>query len=240
MSRIDDILEISRELSKSVDGLKFAEPVASVYNPLDYAWEPYEQYIKKYAKSLKKVLFMGMNPGPFGMAQTGLPFGEVAAIRDWVKVQAPVHKPKSEHEKRPVDGFDCKRSEVSGKRLWGLFAEKFKDPEVFFNEHFVLNYCPLLFIEEGGKNRTPDKLPKEEVNKLYEACDDFLRGLVRLLEPEWVIGVGAFAEGRAQEALSETGVKIGRILHPSPASPASNKDWGGKVTAQLQELGVWP
>ena len=36
----------------------------------------------------KRVVFLGMNPGPFGMAQVGVPFGEVAAVRDWLRIDA--------------------------------------------------------------------------------------------------------------------------------------------------------
>ena len=32
----------------------------------------------------KKLIFVGMNPGPFGMVQCGVPFGEIAAVRDWM------------------------------------------------------------------------------------------------------------------------------------------------------------
>ncbi len=63
-----------------------------------------------------------MNPGPWGMVQSGVPFGEVAAVRDWMKIKSSAKQPKSVHPKRPIEGLSCKRSEVSGRRLWGLFA----------------------------------------------------------------------------------------------------------------------
>jgi len=59
------------------------------------------------------------------------------------------------------------------------------------------------------------------------------------LQPEWVVGVGAFAEGRAKVALKDIDVQVGRILHPSPASPAANRGWGEQATKQLEALGVW-
>ena len=86
MTVADQLLECAQVLSKSVNALSFKEPITHVYNPLDYAWEVHEQYIKTYANSTKKVLFMGMNPGPFGMAQTGIPFGEVKSVRDWIEL----------------------------------------------------------------------------------------------------------------------------------------------------------
>jgi single-strand selective monofunctional uracil DNA glycosylase len=229
----------ARKLSKEVDALPFAEPTTHIYNPLAYAWAGHRSYLQQHANSKKKVVFMGMNPGPFGMAQTGVPFGEVALVRDWVGVAEPIEKPKKEHPKRLIEGFNCQRSEVSGRRLWGLFSERFESAESFFEDHFVANYCPLVFMEASGRNRTPDKMPAAEVAALYALCDAHLRELVAALQPEWLIGVGAFAESRAKFALKGCDVQVGRILHPSPASPAANRGWGEQATQQLKALGVW-
>lgn len=226
-------------LSAGVDALKFAPPTTHIYNPLAYAWTGHRSYLALHANSKKKVIFLGMNPGPFGMAQTGVPFGEISLVRDWIGVEETILKPEKENPKRPIDGFACERSEVSGRRLWGLFSERYENAEAFFEDHFVANYCPLVFMEESGRNRTPDKLPVEEVEALYLLCDTHLRELVDTLEPEWVIGVGAFAEGRAKVALEGMSVKIGRVLHPSPASPAANRGWSEQATKQLVKLGVW-
>jgi single-strand selective monofunctional uracil DNA glycosylase len=172
------------------------------------------------------------------MVQTGIPFGEVAAVRDWLRIEAPIARPLKEHPKRPITGFDCRRSEVSGLRLWGLFAQRFGTPEIFFAEHFVINYCPLAFVEASGRNRTPDKLPAGEKNTLFAACDKHLREVVETLRPEFLVAIGEFAWQRAQ-AVFPAGPKLGRILHPSPASPAANRDWAAVATRQLCELGVW-
>jgi len=184
------------------------------------------------------VLFLGMNPGPYGMTQTGVPFGEVAIVREWMGIEERVDRPAEEHPKRPVDGFDCKRSEVSGARLWGAIAEHWGSPEAFFEGHFISNYCPLVFMEESGRNRTPDKLPVCEREPLYAACDVHLRRVLEILNPEWLIGIGAFAEKRARETLEGHEQKIGRILHPSPASPRANRDWAGAAAQELRGLGL--
>jgi len=237
---IDDrLVAAAQRLSDAVEKLSFGEPTTHVYNPLRYARAPHEQYIRKHGNSPKKVVFMGMNPGPFGMAQTGVPFGEIDHVRDWVGVQAEVKKPQPEHPKRPIDGFACIRSEVSGRRLWGAFKERFGPAEAFFADHFTVNYCPLVFMEASGKNRTPDKMPATETEALYAACDRHLRELVEVLRPEWLIGVGAFAEGRAKQALADVDIKFARILHPSPASPAANRGWAEQATRQLVDLGIW-
>jgi single-strand selective monofunctional uracil DNA glycosylase len=243
MSTADGLIAAAKRLNSSVRKLKFAAPVAHVYNPLDYAWRAHEIYLRRYGNSAKRVIFLGMNPGPFGMAQTGIPFGQIAAVRDWLGITAKIDRPRKENPKRPVLGFDCHRSEISGERLWGLFAKRFGTAEKFFREHIVMNYCPLAFVEDSGRNRTPDKLRPGEREKLFAICDKHLREVVRILEPEWIIGVGDFAMKRAQAVFrgSELLVRLGlgQILHPSPACPASNDNWAGKVTAQLRALGVW-
>jgi single-strand selective monofunctional uracil DNA glycosylase len=229
----------AERLADRVDALKFAAPTAHIYNPLRYAWAGHRSYLEQHANGRKKVIFLGMNPGPFGMAQTGVPFGEVSLVRDWVGVDCAIDRPANEHPKRPIEGFACGRSEVSGRRLWGLFAEKYPDAANFFADHFVANYCPLVFMEATGRNRTPDKLPAAESTALYQACDAHLRDLADALQPAWVVGVGAFAEARAQEALQGYDLKTARVLHPSPASPAANRGWSQQAEQQLKALGVW-
>jgi len=229
----------ARRLADEVRDLRFSEPIAFVYHPLDYAWAPHAAYIAAYGRARKDVVFLGMNPGPFGMTQTGVPFGEVKAARDFLKVEAPVSRPAREHPDRPVQGFACTRAEVSGSRLWGAVAQRWGTAERFFHKHYVANYCPLTFLEAGGKNFTPDKLPASERAPLEAACDRHLLRLVELLEPKWVIGIGTFAEKRAHKLVGAR-AQIGRILHPSPASPTANHGWAEAAAADLTALGLCP
>lgn len=230
--------EIADELVAALEPLRFGPPVSRVYNPLVYARRPFELYWERFGVPPKEAVFVGMNPGPFGMAQTGVPFGEVDAVREWMGIEAAVGKPEAEHPKRPIEGFACRRSEVSGRRLWGWARHRFGSAEGFFRRFFVANYCPLLFLEEGGRNRTPDKLPAAEAVPLYAACDRALRRTVELLRPRLVVGVGRFAEERARAALAGSGVAVGRVTHPSPANPAANRGWAHLVEAELAALGV--
>jgi len=238
MSIADRLIAAARTLRRDVARLRFGPPVTHVYDPLDYAKRPHYAYLRRYADAPRRVILLGMNPGPFGMAQTGVPFGEVTMVRDWLGIEAPVARPAHEHPKRPVQGFACARSEVSGARLWGAIAKRYGTPERFFAGHFVANYCPLLFMEASGRNVTPDKLPAGERAPLFAACDRHLRRLVTLLEPEWLIGIGGFAAGRAEQVLAGTRIRLGQILHPSPANPRANRDWAREVSGQLHEMGV--
>jgi single-strand selective monofunctional uracil DNA glycosylase len=236
------LLAAAKKLREQADILTFSSPVEWVYNPLDYAWDPYKRYVEKFGNGPKKALFLGMNPGPWGMAQTGVPFGEIAHVRDWLKIEGPVGKPEREHPKRPIQGFDCPRSEVSGRRLWGFIAREFGEPRGFFSHHFVANYCPLVFMGETGKNITPNTLPKKERLALTEICDTHLQAVIEILEPELCIGIGGYAEKRFLSVLNgsvPTGrIPVGRILHPSPASPLANRGWDETVKTQLKEYGI--
>jgi single-strand selective monofunctional uracil DNA glycosylase len=233
------LISAAQKLSQSVDKLSFAAPVTHVYNPLDYAWACHEQYLQRFGEGNKRIVFLGMNPGPFGMTQIGVPFGEIAAARDWMHLNAIINKPALENPARPIEGWACARSEVSGRRLWGLFAERFTSAEAFFAEHFVANYCPLAFFA-SGRNVTPEKLPATESAPLFAACDAHLVEVVAATQAEWVIGIGGFAETQAQRALAHLSqIKIGRILHPSPASPAANRGWAEQATKQMQALKLW-
>jgi single-strand selective monofunctional uracil DNA glycosylase len=232
------LIDVSRRLSGRVGALRFARPVTHVYNPLEYAWRPHEAYLRRYGAGRRRVLLVGMNPGPFGMAQTGVPFGDVVMVRDLLGIEAAVGRPAHEHPKRPIEGFHCRRCEISGTRLWGWVRDRFGSADAFFRDHFVANYCPLVFMEDTGRNRTPDKLPAGERAPLYAACDEALRDIVEILRPETIVGIGGFAERRARDALQGFGGRVGGMLHPSPASPLANVDWATQADAALERIGA--
>jgi single-strand selective monofunctional uracil DNA glycosylase len=237
----DQLLAAADTLRSTLRPLTFGPPITHIYNPLDYARASHEQYLRRFGSTPKRVVFLGMNPGPWGMAQTGVPFGEINAVRDWMDITEPVERPTNEHPKRPIVGFDCTQSEVSGRRLWGLFSQRYPKAEDFFANHFVANYCPLVFMIASGANFTPDKLPVAEAARVEAACDEHLRAVLAALQPEWLIGVGGFAEAQAMKQKAHfPALKIGRVLHPSPASPAANRDWAGAASKQLTALGLWP
>jgi single-strand selective monofunctional uracil DNA glycosylase len=242
---VQTLIRAAKRLTRCLAKLRFEDPIAYVYNPLEYAWSAYRSYLELFAGSKdkrKRVLFLGMNPGPWGMAQTGVPFGEIETVRKWMGIEKAIGRPAAEHPRRPILGFATTRSEVSGRRLWGLMRERFGTAEAFFRDHFVGNYCPLLFLDSAGKNLTPDKLRSRDRDALFRCCDEHLRATIRILDPEWLIGIGKFTEQRLRAVNQEPGGREGEvagILHPSPASPAANKDWAGQTTERLVSLGVW-
>jgi len=233
------MIEQSRALAKEVGELRFGPPVAVTYNPLDYAWAPHELYLQRYGQGTRRFVWLGMNPGPFGMGQTGVPFGDVPSVRDWLGIVGPVRVPAITHPKRPVVGFELTRREGSGKRLWGWAADRFGTADAFFAEHFIYNYCPLFWVHETGRNLVPEKLRKAEREQVAAVCDRALRATLDTLRPEKVIAVGTFAEKCVKRVAPEQDVV--RILHPSPASPAANRGWAQAVEPVLWSAGVrWP
>lgn len=241
-------MSASDALCESLESIQFDAPVANVYNPLRYARQMHQAYLERVEDSKIRVVFLGMNPGPWGMAQTGIPFGEIDAVRSFLKIDRPIGVPAIQHPKRLVEGLSCERSEVSGRRLWGLMKDRFKTAKRFFSQHFVLNYCPLVFMESTGRNRTPDKLPPNEREPMGIACDQHLAVFLKELQPKFVVGVGVYAENclkRVCESMKnenenfDPSIQISRILHPSPASPAANKDWSGSAIKSMVENKVW-
>jgi single-strand selective monofunctional uracil DNA glycosylase len=238
MAEADPWKAIFSDLVAELETLSFAGSAAYVYNPLVYAAEPHLAYFRRYGRAPRAILLVGMNPGPWGMAQTGVPFGEVAAVRDWLKIGGRVGEPAQPHPKKPVTGFACHRSEVSGRRVWAWAKHAFTTPERFFTHFLVFNYCPLLFLDHDGRNLTPDKLKMGVRRPMQAACDRALRRAVGHLKPSQVIGIGRYAESQIARALKGLPLCIGCITHPSPANPKANRGWEAIITQELSDMGI--
>lgn len=240
---MENLLAATQSMSKALEQITFRGDVACIYNPLDYAWDSHEQYLLKYGVGQKRVLFLGMNPGPYGMVQTGVPFGEIDIVKNWLKIEGMINQPDIIHPKRPIDGYDCIKSEVSGKRFWGMMADRFPDAHDFFDDAYVVNFCPLVWMTESGKNITPDKLPKAEMKPVYKICNAHIQTVIEYYQPKIIVGVGAFAEQQVLKLknlyFDDKDFKVGRMLHPSPASPIANKFWPERAIEELVAMGVW-
>jgi single-strand selective monofunctional uracil DNA glycosylase len=215
--------------------------VDCVYNPLRYAWDIHETYLRMAAIGAAETILLGMNPGPHGMGQMGIPFAATSMVRDVLGISSvPVDQPRRLHPKRPVEGLEWKREEVSGTRLWGLLADKYGDSSRILSKVFLLNHCPLMLLQgERGTNVTPDKISGDTMRDLLLRCDEHLREVVGILGVKRVIGVGAFATKRAKAALLSEDIDIDSCWHPSPASPLANRnggaDWRDNVGAVLPD-----
>jgi single-strand selective monofunctional uracil DNA glycosylase len=236
---LKDLIKITLQLRAEVARLSFAAPITHVYNPLVYAWAAHRQYLRRFGTATpREIVLVGMNPGPWGMAQTGVPFGAVEMVRDWIGIDAHVGRPEYEHPRRPISGFACTRNEVSGQRVWGWARDTFCRPEKFFARFFIINYCPLCFFERSGSNRTPDKLPRRERLALYQVCDAALKAMAEYLQPSYVVGIGRFAQERVHAVLAGGPIKLGGAPHPSPANPGANRGWARQFQHALKTLGI--
>ncbi|KAL1122807.1 hypothetical protein AAG570_003133 [Ranatra chinensis] len=223
------ILQIELKLSRRLRDTDFGPSVEYVYDPLTYAYDIHSKFVRKFCLGTKEILFLGMNPGPWGMMQNGVPFGENTSVQQFLGLFGTVVKPEREHPLRPVLGLACRRSEVSGKRFWSLARLLgASEAEVFFRHCFVYNYFPLCLIGSHGKNVTPPELKAAVQRSIESACDSALCEVISLLNVKVVIGIGRFSEKKALNVVSRAGLNDVKVLflpHPSPRNPATNKDW---------------
>lgn len=239
-----DPLESTERLNERLDDFTFENKVDTYYNPLSYALPVHREYLEKYASSTKKGFFLGMNPGPWGMAQTGIPFTDPHIARDWMELpEHPVGTPADERSDRPVEGWSSDRKEASGQRLHGYFRNLYGSLDDFFEIGFVVNYCPLVLFSEEGTNLTPEDLLKADREPLFEACDPYLEELLDFLEPDVLVGVGRFAQRRLADVRDLEQEDVAYLPHPSPASPIATRDggdyWRGLVREVLVDTGLY-
>ena len=217
----DDSEDLARRLE--VEGV-----ADCVYNPLMYAWEIHEEFIRISGGEGAQTILLGMNPGPHGMGQMGIPFAATSVVRDLLGISGiDVDKPAVTHPRRPVNGLSHPKEEVSGTRLWGLLQDRYGSARQIFQNVFLVNHCPLMILDgPRGTNITPNNVSGPSVHDLLERCDQHLREAVIALGAEEVIGIGKYAEKRANLALSGMGTRVKTCWHPSPASPLANRNGG--------------
>jgi len=255
MAVVEELIYAAKQLSSACDkAIKKIERktiVAHATNPLDYAWQHHEQYLSNWGGLGAKTLLLGMNPGPWGMAQSGVPFGSTNIAKTLLRIKPfQLETPPNAHPKRPIIGLDLERQEISGQRLWSLMFDHYGEGKDVFSNIFVVNHCPLLLLGESGKNLTPDNLPASVMKPVLDACDEHLKQVVEIMEIERIIGVGKYAEKRARmtfnagkngNGLTPSGreITITTCWHPSPASPLANRndgaDWRANVISVLED-----
>ncbi len=239
---IEELIEITSQFAFKCAHIEYQEDVY-VYHPLQYAWNFHKKYIELYVKENTDTLFLGMNPGPFGMAQTGIPFGEVNVVRDYLGIDEKLENLPTCHPKRPIEGLKCSRSEVSGRRLWTLIQNRFPVSSLFPDSVAIMNYCPVVFVDKGptGKNIIPEKIEKNAREKLEQICDNYLDQMISIINPRNVIGIGQYAKKKLESSISrlESDIYVTSILHPSPANPQANRGWEPIVKKTLVDEHIW-
>ena len=123
MNTVDQLKQAARRLSAACDeaitGLEASGAVAPA-RTLDYAWAHHELFLDQWGGLGATTLLLGMNPGPWGMAQTGVPFEATEVAKSFLRISQTTQHPDQRHPKRPIVGLGLERQEVSGTRLWNL------------------------------------------------------------------------------------------------------------------------
>ncbi|XP_058130049.1 single-strand selective monofunctional uracil DNA glycosylase [Anopheles ziemanni] len=237
------VYRIELDLSAGLRKIVLPSNVAACYDPIDYAAEIHSAYLERFLDGPKPVLFVGMNPGPWGMCQTGVPFGYVPAVRDWMGLRGTVSKPTPELPARPVEGLSCTREEQSGKRWWGLFQELCGTPEAFFRSCFVYNLCPLAFFHDSGRNITPSELKGKAKGEIQTISEQYLSIALTVLKPQIIISVGRYTEDRVKSLIKQQKLNPSIVTHcmphPSPRS-LNNTNWNEKAKVWLTDHGIMP
>lgn len=228
------LIDLTEEFNKKLNELQF-DFDGFVYNPLNYASLLHNQFLNRNTNTIDN-LFMGMNPGPFGMAQNGVPFGATSKVKDFLKINGSVDLVLDAHPKLPIVGLEMKREEESGKRFWSVMEEIYGNCEEFFKHSFATNYCPLAFIDKGStaKNITPDKLSKQDQKKIELVCDEFLEKQINILKPKRIIAIGRYSEKMALK--NKDKIEVLYLFHPSPANPKGFSYWKeGKAKEDIEK-----
>ncbi len=231
MDKASLILELSESLSSELEKVDW-EFAGIVCNPLVYAWENYAEYVRMSVSNSSIILFLGMNPGPYGMMQTGVPFGDINAVKNYLKISGTVLEPECNPPHKRVEGMKISRGEISGQKFWKM-ASTYGSPEEFFAVASVFSFCPLAFID-GRRNITPDELPVSDRKTIDRICGSSLSALLDILSPSRCIALGHYAEKR----LLSSGVDAPVYFpHPSPRNPKSMEFWdSGKALESFREV----
>jgi len=197
-------------------------PDIVVINPLEYLWLQYGYYTSCYHNQYPRAMIIGMNPGPKGMSQTGIPFGSPNIIPSILpnkslfnEIRDNEGSPVSSPHRR-ITGPSNTTVEVSGNRLWSALIKRYGDFKSITSEIFVDNICPLLFLcgKNGSKNLTPDKLtPSPAKIILIRLCTERLQKIYQCLgEPSNIVALGRWSHKFLEKMFPK--VRVTYILHP--------------------------
>ncbi|XP_037927861.1 single-strand selective monofunctional uracil DNA glycosylase-like [Teleopsis dalmanni] len=216
--------EIEKELNEKLRHYRAPiEDITHIYNPVEYAADLHCEYLRKYLDRPKRVVFLAVHPEQNGMAQTGVPFGNVSTVRDMMKLCGEVKQPNRLHPKHPVLGLNCHINEPSGVRFWGLMDKIAGSLDTFSEQCFVHTFCPLLFFNEYGRTIEPCVLPFEIKYPMRDLLVEALCKEMKLVQPEIIVVTGNYVYNGLQR--SELYAKTLLVMtNPHPWVP-NNHNW---------------
>lgn len=146
-----------------------------------------------------------------------------------------VDKPPLLHPKRPIEGLESTREEPSGKRLWTLFQKLSNGSlDIFFEQCFVHNFCPLVFFNKNGNNITPNELKAPYKQQIRDECLRITEEILKLIQPEIIVAIGLYVYDTLRKSEYCKTKRLLRLAHPSPRS-LYNNDWPEKAEKFLIE-----
>jgi len=256
----DQILAASDRLSERLAALPPVGDLVAL-DPTRYCRSAWAAYLQMAAR-LGCVLVVGMNPGPHGMAQTGVPFTDPWIV-DELDLQAPrADVPPADipavgswrHRSHRARGVLGSKREESAKRLWPLLreicapyaavgpsADKIAEAtRRVCNEVLLVNALPICWLDPAGKNVSAEQVEKRAPAQVREGLRDlvneWLQAVADILRPAAVIGVGRWAREFVTDLDVDHFVEIpfrDGIKHPSP-SAGSEAAWRAEAEPILR------
>lgn len=234
---LEDFLSKDKDINTTVQGEhdKKDKPVnvRRILNPLVYAWHLHEEYMGKVPQGTK-ILFVGMNPSPSSL--TGIPFYEKDAMTNLFG--APLLTQLLNEMPAKYRGNETSES---GQRFWEFVFKKFGSYDKFFRYCFIINYCPLIFMNKDGGNVPLDGFndaSQSLLKNLMAISDSGLKDIIDHIKPTLIIGIGRYAFNRVRQA-NTSNIKCYQIRHPSPATGMTSDQWMNKIGGFLENNMYW-
>jgi single-strand selective monofunctional uracil DNA glycosylase len=192
-----------------------------IWNPGLYAASWHALFRKEYPASAGCILVFGLNPGPYGMAQTGIPFTDLKRLREHLPRLAKGLERRGCSlagvglAPRSLRPYLSRTFESSAVRVYRFLSRGWGSAEDGWRSVVVANPCSLLFMDAAGENRTPADLVGAvsrrtgslvAARRLRERCNALrrlaAREAVRVLSPRGVVLLGKDAQRAMQTGIA--------------------------------------
>jgi single-strand selective monofunctional uracil DNA glycosylase len=215
-----------------------------VLDPSRYGERWHAPFRRLYPPRARPLLVFGLNPGPYGMAQTGIPFTDLKRLAQGLPRLAAELARSGERLSLPglapssLQPFLTRTFESSSVRVHRFLRLAHGSAERAFREVVFVNPCPLLFIDRAlGENRTPADLPRALRAGVDEARVEVVSVAVARLRARGAIVLGRDAAAALSVPLR---ARLGERAvveweHPARAVPDI---WARGLLAALRRRGL--
>jgi len=206
-----------------------------VWNPALYALDIYQEYLTKFPPEPGAILALGLNPGPYGMAQTGIPFTDcrTASGALGMEMTIPGKAPDDLISRlKKANGKWRGTYERSSLGMYRFLILAWGDIKTAYRNWFVGNPCPLLFLDPERWNVTPADPRLRRMKEVGELRQRAVIGFSEILNPRGIVCFGKdVAKAVGEVAIRQVGPdRVVFYEHPARAVP---EKWAAGL---LQEL----